>query len=64
MVGFAPFGTHYPDRVFDSYFVTVRICKKHKKINSIFAVSMALFLWLTDKTLEWALYDLILGWRR
>jgi preprotein translocase subunit SecE len=24
---------------------------------------MALFLWLTDKTLEWALYDLILGWR-
>jgi len=29
-----------------------------------FAVSMALFLWLTDKTLEWALYDLILGWRR
>ncbi len=29
-----------------------------------FAVLMALFLWLTDKTLEWALYDLILGWRR
>ena len=29
-----------------------------------FAVVMALFLWLTDKTLEWALYDLILGWRR
>ena len=28
-----------------------------------FAVVMALFLWLTDKTLEWALYDLILGWR-
>ena len=25
---------------------------------------MALFLWLTDKTLEWALYDLILGWKR
>ena len=24
---------------------------------------MALFLWLTDKTLEWVLYDLILGWR-
>ena len=22
-----------------------------------------LFLWLTDKTLEWVLYDLILGWR-
>ena len=22
------------------------------------------FLWVTDKTLEWAFYDLILGWRR
>ena len=29
-----------------------------------FVVIMALFLWLTDKTLEWALYDLILGWKR
>jgi preprotein translocase subunit SecE len=29
-----------------------------------FVLVMALFLWLTDKTLEWALYDLILGWRR
>ncbi|MEY3272150.1 MAG: preprotein translocase subunit SecE [Pseudomonadota bacterium] len=29
-----------------------------------FVVVMALFLWLTDKTLEWVLYDLILGWRR
>ncbi|MDR2153526.1 MAG: preprotein translocase subunit SecE [Burkholderiaceae bacterium] len=28
-----------------------------------FAVTMALFLWLADKTLEWVLYDLILGWR-
>jgi preprotein translocase subunit SecE len=28
-----------------------------------FAVVMALFLWLTDKTLEWLLYDVILGWR-
>jgi len=25
---------------------------------------MALFMWLTDKALEWVLYDLILGWRR
>ena len=25
---------------------------------------MALFLWLTDKTLEWAFYDLILGWKK
>jgi len=29
-----------------------------------FVFVMAFFLWLTDKTLEWALYDLILGWRR
>ena len=29
-----------------------------------FVVVMALFLWLTDKTLEWALYDLVLGWKR
>ena len=28
-----------------------------------FVVAMALFLWITDKTLEWALYDLILGWK-
>ena len=31
---------------------------------SRFVVVMALFLWLTDKTLEWVLYDLILGWKR
>lgn len=29
----------------------------------VFVVVMALFLWLTDKTLEWVFYDLILGWR-
>ena len=29
-----------------------------------FVFIMALFLWVTDKTLEWVLYDLILGWRR
>lgn len=28
-----------------------------------FVFVMALYLWLTDKTLEWLLYDLILGWR-
>jgi len=28
-----------------------------------FVFVMALFMWITDKTLEWALYDLILGWR-
>jgi len=29
-----------------------------------FVFVMSLFLWFTDKTLEWVLYDLILGWRR
>jgi preprotein translocase subunit SecE len=29
----------------------------------IFVVLMALFLWLTDVTLSWILYDLILGWK-
>jgi len=28
-----------------------------------FVVVMALFLWVTDKTLEWVFYGLILGWR-
>jgi preprotein translocase subunit SecE len=25
---------------------------------------MAVFLWMSDKTLEWVLYDLILGWKK
>jgi len=29
-----------------------------------FVLLMALFLWLTDKTLEWLFYDLILGWKK
>jgi preprotein translocase subunit SecE len=29
-----------------------------------FVVVMALFLWVVDKSLEWVLYDLILGWKR
>ncbi len=29
-----------------------------------FVFVMALFLWLTDKTLEWVMYDLLLGWKR
>jgi preprotein translocase subunit SecE len=28
-----------------------------------FVFVMALFLWLTDKTVGWVLYDLFLGWR-
>lgn len=29
-----------------------------------FVVVMAIFLWATDKTLEWVIFDLILGWRK
>src|SRR5678816_142642 len=29
-----------------------------------FVLVMAFFLWVTDKTMEWVLYDLILGWKR
>jgi preprotein translocase subunit SecE len=29
-----------------------------------FVLIMALFLWLTDKSLEWLFYDLILGWKK
>jgi len=29
-----------------------------------FIVVMAVFLWVSDKTLEWALYELILGWKK
>ncbi|MEY3953284.1 MAG: hypothetical protein RLZZ397_164 [Pseudomonadota bacterium] len=28
-----------------------------------FVFVMALFLWLSDAIIEWALYDLVLGWR-
>lgn len=30
----------------------------------VFVVMMAVFLWLTDKMLEWLFYDLILGWKK
>ena len=29
-----------------------------------FVVVMAVFLWVSDKTLEWVLYDLILSWKK
>ena len=30
----------------------------------VFMVVMAIFLWLTDKSLEWLLYDVVLGWKK
>jgi preprotein translocase subunit SecE len=29
-----------------------------------FIVVMAVFLWLSDKSLEWMLYELVLGWKK
>ena len=29
-----------------------------------FVFIMAVFLWVADKSLEWVLYDLILGWKK
>ena len=29
-----------------------------------FVVVMAVFLWLSDKTLEWLLYEVVLGWKK
>lgn len=29
-----------------------------------FVVILAIYLWAVDKSLEWVLYDLILGWKR
>ena len=29
-----------------------------------FVVVMAIFLWFTDKTLEFLMYDLLLGWKK
>jgi preprotein translocase subunit SecE len=29
-----------------------------------FVVVMAVFLWLTDKGLEWVLYEMVLGWKK
>lgn len=29
-----------------------------------FVLVMSIFLWFTDKVIEWTFYDLILGWRK
>jgi preprotein translocase subunit SecE len=29
-----------------------------------FVVVMAVFLWISDKSLEWVLYELVLGWKK
>ena len=29
-----------------------------------FVLAMAIMMWITDKSLEWVLYDLVLGWKK
>jgi len=29
-----------------------------------FVLAMAIMLWVTDKSLEWVIYDLVLGWKK
>ncbi len=29
-----------------------------------FVLAMAVMLWITDKSLEWVLYDIVLGWKK
>jgi preprotein translocase subunit SecE len=55
----------------DSYAETRRVVWPSRKetlqttaIVFAFTVLMAIFLWATDKSVEWVLYDLLLGWKR
>jgi preprotein translocase subunit SecE len=55
----------------DSYAETRRVVWPTRKetlqttaIVFAFTVVMAIFLWATDKTVEWVLYDLLLGWKK
>jgi elongation factor Tu len=38
--------------------------RRRRRRQDAFVFLMAFFLWVTDKTLEFVLYDLILGWKR
>ena len=55
------------NRLGDAQFTVTQLKVIQEAITLIvfaFVVVMAIFLWATDKTLEFALYDLILGWRK
>ena len=54
----------------DSWSETKRVTWPERKettqvtlIVFAFVLAMAIFLWLVDKSLEWVLYDLLLGWK-
>ena len=53
----------------DSWIETRRVVWPDRKettqvtlIVFAFVIAMSVFLWVVDKLLQWALYDLILGW--
>ena len=41
----------------------MKTIQRQLRLALMAGVVMALFLFLTDKTLEWAIYDLLLGWK-
>jgi len=75
LAGAAVAGTSGPGQRFfafskDSWNETRRVVWPDRKettqvtlIVFAFVVAMAILLWLVDKSLEWVLYDLILGWK-
>ncbi|MFZ9140565.1 MAG: preprotein translocase subunit SecE [Burkholderiaceae bacterium] len=59
-VAFSKEATHEAKRV---HWPTRKETLQATGIVFVFVFVMALFLWLTDKSLEWVLYDLLLGWK-
>ncbi|MFM1849702.1 MAG: hypothetical protein RL446_541 [Pseudomonadota bacterium] len=59
-VAFAKEASHEAKRV---HWPTRKETLQATGIVFVFVFVMALFLWLTDKSLEWVLYDLLLGWK-
>jgi preprotein translocase subunit SecE len=67
---FSQLGKQFLAFAHESYEETRRVTWPAKKetltttgVVFAFVVVMAIFLFLVDKTLEWSLYDLLLGWK-
>ena len=68
---FSPSGQRFIGFARDAWSETRRVVWPERKETWMvtayvfaFVLVMAIFLWVVDKSLEWALYDLILGWKR
>jgi preprotein translocase subunit SecE len=68
---FSPSGQRFIGFARDAWSETKRVVWPERKETWMvtayvfaFVLVMAIFLWVVDKSLEWALYDLILGWKR